>query len=45
MSTMVGVNYKSQLREELLANTGSLDILEVTTEKVFIQNDDPCLRY
>ncbi|KOR42796.1 hypothetical protein ADT25_13725 [Xanthomonas oryzae] len=43
MSTMVGVNYKSQLREELLANTGSLDILEVTTEKLFIQNDDPVL--
>lgn len=43
MSTMVGVNYKSQLREELIANTQSLDILEVTTEKLFIQNDDPAL--
>jgi uncharacterized protein (UPF0276 family) len=43
MSTMVGVNYKSQLRDELLANARSLDILEVTTEKLFIQNDDPVL--
>lgn len=44
MSTLVGVNYKSQLRDELLANAHSLDILEVTTEKLFIQDDDPVLK-
>lgn len=43
-STLVGVNYKAQLRDELLENASALDILEVTTEKLFIKEDDPVLQ-
>lgn len=39
----VGVNYKAQLRDDLLAHASALDILEVTTEKLFIKEDDPIL--
>ncbi|MBB3229156.1 hypothetical protein FHW69_003810 [Luteibacter sp. Sphag1AF] len=42
--THVGVNYKAQLRDALLAHADRIDILEVTTEKLFIQDDDPILR-
>lgn len=41
--TKVGVNYKAQLRDELLAHASAMDILEVTTEKLFIREDDPVL--
>lgn len=43
-STLVGVNYKAQLRDELFENVSALDVLEVTTEKLFIKEDDPVLQ-
>jgi uncharacterized protein (UPF0276 family) len=42
-NTKVGVNYKAHLREELLSHASAIDILEVTTEKLFIKGDDPIL--
>lgn len=42
--TLVGLNYKAQLRDLLDEHVDCLDILEVTTEKLFIQDDDPVLQ-
>lgn len=42
--TGVGINYKTEIRDDILEYIDQLDLIEINTEKFFIRDDDPVAR-
>jgi uncharacterized protein (UPF0276 family) len=43
-ATGVGINYKTEIRDDILEYIDHLDLIEINTEKFFIRDDDPVAR-